>query len=344
MKEVEFTLSDGLLLKGSLLDNETSKDLIIMLHSGGYERTEHGVKEINGPEKIYYNPEGNYTYLSNYLAQDASILLFDQRNHGESGKNVDVVAMIKAIKNINSKIDDNVISDIIIALKRKDELTIKRLLLNLNTSQEEQEKLQALIARPIIKDMSFLQMAQDLAEVIEKINENNRYKNIHLVGTCMGALVSALYLINYPNDVKSLTLFSPLYTFDPVFLHPINDFSIKKREVIASGKQYRMGNAVEGEKTIAEIASIKDDFYKKLFKLNIPIFCIQGLSDALVPASYQNALFASLKKYHDQNNLSPIYYAEISPGVHCLYDCLFPSLLEATNFIASNLEYPKLKK
>ena len=119
MKEVAFTLSDGLLLKGSLLDNENSKDLIIMLHSGGYERIEHGVKEINGPEKIYYNPEGNYTYLSNYLAQDASILLFDQRNHGQSGKNVDVAAMSKAIKNINSKIDDNVISDIIIALKEK---------------------------------------------------------------------------------------------------------------------------------------------------------------------------------------------------------------------------------
>lgn len=38
MKEVAFTLSDGLLLKGSLLDNENSKDLIIMLHSGGYDQ------------------------------------------------------------------------------------------------------------------------------------------------------------------------------------------------------------------------------------------------------------------------------------------------------------------
>ena len=324
--EISFTMSDGLILRGTLLENNTSNDLIIMLHSGGYERSEHGVRKIDNGKKEYYNPEGNYTYLSNYLASDAEVLLLDQRNHGKSGKNIDDVAMYKAIKNIDSNIDAK---KIIKALKEKDESIL---------SAFKSLELQALIKRTILKDMSFLGMAHDLKEVIDELNKSGRYKNIHLVGTCMGGLVSTLYLINHPNNVKSLTLFSPLFLFDQVFLHPVNEFGIHKQEIINDGKQYRMGNAIEGTKTIVEIASIKDYFYKKLYELDIPIFCIQGLDDALVPAAYQNALFASLKEYHDTHNLSPIYYAEISPGVHCLYDVIYPTLQVASEFIYSNLD------
>ena len=324
--DINFTMSDGLILRGTLLDNTSSNDLIIMLHSGGYERTEHGIKKINNGKKEYYNPEGNYTYLSNYLSSDAKVLLLDQRNHGQSGKNIDEVAMYKAIKSIDSSINAK---KIIKALKEKDMKTL---------SEFKNPKLQELIKRPIIKDMSFVSMAHDLKEVIDELNKSGRYKNIHLVGTCMGGLVSALYLIHYPNNVKSLTLFSPLFLFDQVFLHPVNEFGVHKQEIIKDGKQYHMGNAIEGAKTIAEIASIKDYFYKKLFELDIPIFCIQGLDDALVPVAHQNALFASLKEYHDTHNLSKVYYAEISLGVHCLYDVLYPSLQMASEFIYSNLD------
>ena len=326
-----FKLSDGLILRGTLIENEFSSDLVIMLHSGGYERSEHGVKKTQDGKIEYYNPEGNYIYLSNYLNSEASILMFDQRNHGKSGKNIDSPRMYKAIKSIDKNIDAKII---IKALREKNDTLL---------SSITDERIQKLIKRPIIKDMSFIEMAHDLKEVIEEINKDGRFKNIHLVGTCMGGLVSALYLINYPNIVKSLTLFSPLYLFDQVFLHPVNKFGIHKQEIITSGKQYRMGNAVEGPNTIAEIASIRKYFYQGLFKLDIPIFCIQGINDTLVPAYAQNALFASLKKYHDNNHLSPIYYAEISPGVHCLYDTIFPALQEATNFIYSNFD-PKLKK
>ena len=105
-----------------------------------------------------------------------------------------------------------------------------------------------------------------------------------------------------------------------------------------------MGNAVEGPKTIEEITKIKKYFYGRLNNLDIPIFCIQGLEDTLVPAIDQNAIFKELKTYHDKHKLSPIYYAEIKPGVHCLYDTLFPSLIEATTFIVSNLNTDVLKK
>ena len=99
-----------------------------------------------------------------------------------------------------------------------------------------------------------------------------------------------------------------------------------------------MGNAVEGLHTLAEIENLRKDFYKQLLQINIPIFCIQGLEDKLVLAKHQNALFASLKEYHDTHNLSKVYYAEISPGVHCLYDVLHPSLQVASEFIYSNLD------
>lgn len=340
---ISFTISDGLIIRGTFLENKNSSDLVIMLHSGGYDRRERGVKCVLDNKKVYYNALGNYEYLSSYLANDANILLLDQRNHGASGKNIDASLMAQKLKKISSAIDSTTIAEIIQALKAKDKTKLSKIVSGLDVSSHSKTDIQELIKHPIIKDMSFLEMAQDLNEIITSINSDKKY-NIHLVGTCMGGLVSALYLINYPNDVKSLTLFSPLYTFDPVFLHPANEFNIRKHETIAAGKQYHMGNAVEGAKTMQEIAEISKTFYEKFGKLNIPIFCIQGVEDKLVPASYQNAIFKAIKDYHDSNNLSPIYYAEIYPGVHCLYDVLFPSLIEVSNFISGNLTYPELKK
>ena len=96
--DINFKMSDGLNINGTFLESTTSNDLIIMLHSGGYERMEHGVRKISNGKKEYYNPKGNYAYLSNYLQNNASILLLDQRNHGKSGKNIDESAMYKIKK------------------------------------------------------------------------------------------------------------------------------------------------------------------------------------------------------------------------------------------------------
>mgnify|MGYP000704667496 CR=1 FL=1 len=67
-EELEFLMSDGLLIRGTIEGNRTSNHLVVMLHSGGYDRHERGVKEvskdeISGMKKIeYYNAYGNYDY------------------------------------------------------------------------------------------------------------------------------------------------------------------------------------------------------------------------------------------------------------------------------------------
>lgn len=336
---IEFRMRDNLLIKGTLMGNINSPDLIIMLHSGGYDRTEHGVREVtkssSGTIKSYYNKRGNYEYLSDLLKKDAAILLIDQRNHGRSGKNIDEVRMKEEIRKIDASMSEQTISLIFECLKSNN--TEK---LSFITNNE----LKNLIKHPIIKDLSFLEMKDDLREIVQSMIYQNHYANIHLVGTCMGGLVSSLYATQNPDKVKSLTLFSPLFTFGSTFLHPDNEFAEKKAQIIYAGKQFRMGKAVEGIKTYEEIAYIRQFFYENLFALNIPIFCIQGVEDKLVPVKGQEKIFQQLKNYQDTFGLSPVYYAEISPGVHCLYDTIFPSLVEVSEFINSNLQQNDLKR
>lgn len=50
-REVEFKMPDGLVIRGSLEGNLNSDNLVVMLHSGGYDRHEQGIKEAkNNPE------------------------------------------------------------------------------------------------------------------------------------------------------------------------------------------------------------------------------------------------------------------------------------------------------
>lgn len=328
---IEFQMRDGVLIKGTLMGNVTSSDIVIMFHSGGYDRREKGVCEVikteQGNRKIYYNERGNYEYLSDLLKRDAAILLIDQRNHGKSGKNIDEEKMRSAISSIDQNISDEESQLILDSLKKK---CLDKLSFITN------EQLQKLIHHPIIKDMSFLEMSEDLEEIIEEMKRH--YTNIHLVGTCMGGLVASLYALEHEKNIQSLTLFSPLFTFDSTFLHPDNEFAIHKSKLIAAGNQFRMGNAVEGPKTYQEIAYIRQAFYEQLNKINIPIFCIQGVEDQLVLEKAQENIFRKFKEYHDAHGLSPVYYAEIYPGVHCLYDTIFPSVVEVSNFIYSNIK------
>ena len=45
-EDIQFKMRDGLTLKGTLIGNIDANDLIIMLHSGGYDRRERGVKKV----------------------------------------------------------------------------------------------------------------------------------------------------------------------------------------------------------------------------------------------------------------------------------------------------------
>lgn len=200
----------------------------------------------------------------------------------------------------------------------------------------DKNKLRELIKRPLIKDMSFKEMKDDLNDILFQIQDMFGALDVHLVGTCMGGLVASLYAIEHKECVKSLALFSSLFTFEPTFLTPSSDFAKNKRHVIENGEQFRMGNAVEGVKTYSGISEIHKYFYSEFAKLDIPVLAIQDIQDKLVPCEYQNKIFETFTNIRRINNLSPVHYAEIEPGVHCLYDVLFPTLMEVTDFIESN--------
>lgn len=335
-KELVFKMKDGLFIKGTLEGNINSDNLIVMLHSGGYDRHERGVKEVKkdpetGKREIkYYNPLGNYDYLANYLKlEDYCILRIDQRNHGQSGKNIDIEKTKTKLTELN--IDENDINIIITALLERDKNT-------LNKYELENPSLKEIIHRPPLKDMSFIQMKDDFAEVMEMLPSkiDKEFENIDYIGTCMGTVVLGLYLSENLNKANSLTLFSPLYTFEYSFLNPPKDsgFGFEKKETIKQGKQFRMGNAVEGMSTYIEVEKFSKDFLNKIANLNIPILCIQGLNDTLVSPEEQRQIFGNIINYRENNNLTEVYYAEIQ-GVHCLYDAIFPELIEVGNFLTA---------
>lgn len=344
-EELEFLMSDGLLIRGTIEGNRTSNHLVVMLHSGGYDRHERGVKEvskdeISGMKKIeYYNAYGNYDYLSNLLKQDACILRIDQRNHGQSGKNIDVSKMKIALEKL--KTEDQVSNQIIRNLMHNNKNKLRELEQNF-----QNEKVNDLIHHPILKDMSFQKMKEDLEEVMEQfMKANPSFSSIDFVGTCMGTVVASLYLFDHPTMANSLTLFSPLYTFDYSILNSPENAGLMrtKWEAVKKGNQFRLGNAIEGPNTHREVASFAATFFDHLKELNIPIFCIQGTDDALVPVSIQREIFRNLKEYREKHHLKPVNYAEI-PAVHCLYDSIFPALLETSEFIYSQQETLEKKK
>lgn len=341
-KDLEFKMSDGLIIRGQLEGNLKSNNLIVMLHSGGYDRHERGAKEVtkdeNGNRKIiYYNPEGNYDYLTNLLSNDYCILRIDQRNHGQSGKNIDIDKLKEILTSLNVLPED--IETIINDEHARDKRALNEII-------KKYPSIKDIVNRPPLKDSSFIQMKDDFAEVMKTLPQKagKDFQTIDYVGTCMGTVVLGLYINEHPEKANTLTLFSPLYTFDYTFKNPPKEATLNynKKQVVQSGKQFRLGNAVEGESTYEEIEEISKNFITNLANIDIPIFCIQGTNDALVSRDEQDKIFLALEKYRALNNLSEILYAE-NQGVHCLYDSIFPSVLDASMFIESYKQNIKTK-
>ena len=339
IQNLEFKMPDGLIIKGQLEGNIDSDNLVVMLHSGGYDRHERGAKEItkdeNGNRKIiYYNSEGNYDYLTNLLKHDYCILRIDQRNHGKSGKNINIDKITEKLNAFNVQKED--IQKVIIAEHARDKQTLNELINKYPTIKDT-------VNKPPLQNLSFVQMKDDLNEVMNQLLKTSKdFKTIDYVGTCMGTVVLGLYLPEHPEKANSLTLFSPLYTFDYSFINPPKaaELNYHKKQTVQNGQQFRLGNAIEGPSTYEEINQISTTFIHNITNLDIPIFCIQGTNDALVSRDEQDKLFQSLENYRKENNLNEIYYAEIE-GVHCLYDSIFPSVLEVSTFIESNKKYTK---
>lgn len=333
-QELEFQMRDGLIIKGQLEGNINSENLVVMLHSGGYDRHERGAKDVIATKKpktiTYYNELGNYDYLTNLLKEDYCILRIDQRNHGASGKNIDVDKLTNSLK-INH-IPEETSSLLISSLLTRDKATLNKL-------EEENPSLSQFIHRPPTKDMSFIEMKNDFKEVMEMLPKKigKDFKSIDYIGTCMGTVVLGLYLAENPEKANSLTLFSPLFTFEHSFINPPASatFLTHKQNIVNNGEQFRIGNAVEGPSTIEEVESFHQTFLPNLANLDIPILCLQGTNDILVPADIQREIFKHLKTYREENNLAETNYEEL-PGVHCLYDVIDEATIRATTFINEN--------
>ena len=97
--------------------------------------------------------------------------------------------------------------------------------------------------------------------------------------------------INTENDIYAF------YTFDYSFTKTPEDAGLLslKKQVIESGKQFRFGNAVEGKSTYDEVASFSDEFIENLKKLDIPTYCIQGISDLIAKPGLINLDFADIR-------------------------------------------------
>ena len=59
---ISFKMSDGLVINGTLMGNIEGPNLVVMLHSGGYDRLEWGVKEVLETEHGRENNRHNDHY------------------------------------------------------------------------------------------------------------------------------------------------------------------------------------------------------------------------------------------------------------------------------------------
>lgn len=83
------------LIDGVLEGNPNAKNIVIMLHEGGYNKDENGIfpviendiiKKENNKIKFQNKPYGNYEILTNTIIADSEFCVFryDMRNHGKS--------------------------------------------------------------------------------------------------------------------------------------------------------------------------------------------------------------------------------------------------------------------
>ena len=85
-ENIEFRTSDNVDIKGWFIPKESSNKLLIFVHVGSFNR--HGLIPANqGLIKLYDKEVEMLKTAKNYHNQGYNIILFDLRNHGESGSN-----------------------------------------------------------------------------------------------------------------------------------------------------------------------------------------------------------------------------------------------------------------
>ncbi len=254
-------------IASSIEGNLESKNLVLMVHSGGYDRDENGFYPVlengkikkewkDGKNKIVLTkkPYGNYQRLSGELQAenlDCCIVRIDVRNHGASTK--------------NGQMDE--------------------------------------------RETSWERFARDLSSVIDKVEEEFGSKSIHLVGTCLGALICQYYVtgtgrnesepMKNRGNVKSLTFISPLSTQVLSTENPKTELSKKRRKTIyEEGKKFTlMKGLFEGKETIEE-AKRNADLTEKVAQLEIPTLLITSKTDRLIPFEMTKQIIDCMKKYN----------------------------------------------
>lgn len=281
----------------TLEGNINSNNLVVMVHSGGYDRDENGLypymsngkplKDEKGKTLFTKNPFGNYQRLSYELQAegiDTAILRIDLRNHGESL--------------VNGKMDT--------------------------------------------RDTSFLRFSKDLDDVITQIKNTYNYQNIHIVGTCAGALTAIYYIANKidTTNIKSLLLISPLSPNVLCTTNPNHGFNYKKNMMILNGEitQFtKMKGILEGITTIKE-AQDNLNIYERLDK-GIPIHYLISPTDRILPYDISLEIVKKLSKY-DWFTYNTFFDKEVKGQAdHCFYDPQSSDalLIESMNFLSEQL-------
>lgn len=302
---VQSGTSDEWNISGSLEGNINSKNLVIMIHGGGYDRHENGIypvisdgkpkKELKGDRLVSVfekKPYGNYDRLSIELQArdiDTAIFRYDVRNHGKSL--------------VNNEMDT--------------------------------------------RDTSWERFARDLSSIIKYLKFKYGYENIHLVGTCMGALTAQYYItgsgknetidMNDRDSVKSVTLISPLANEILCTNNEKHGFNYIKTQSIVNGevKQFtKMKGLFEGIETVNE-ARRNLDLPEKVASTMLPIKYVVSYSDRLIPSDVSMRIIETMKS-NPNFEYSILNKEEIRGAAdHCFYDPQSSDacLLECTNYL-----------
>lgn len=275
---------------GCLEGNIESKNLVLMIHGGGYDRNENGIfpvmengkpkkEESNGKSRMIYTnkPYGNYERLSTELQADeidCAIFRMDVRNHGRSTN--------------NGKMDT--------------------------------------------RDTEWTRFSRDLSSVIKYLKDKYGYENIHLVGTCMGALIAQYYIagigankddyMEERQNLRSATLISPLAPQMLCTTNPAHGFGYKKAEMIRNGEisQFtKMKGLFEGRKTLKE-AEEHLDLAQRVAKTELPIMYISSPTDRIIPIDQTLEVINDMQV--NPNFTSELLLKDEIRGLsdHCFYD------------------------
>ena len=156
------------------------------------------------------------------------------------------------------------------------------------------------------RDTSILRMAGDVLDLIHQISEEQGIENIHLMGTCLGGLISECVVTGLTtcehtetrNKIRSLLLNCPLSFQALASTDPTDGFNYQKTKMILAGPEgtqvTKMKGIFEGKATLFEALS-HFDLPERLARISdIQIKYIYGADDRLLSREKSAAILKEM--------------------------------------------------